>query len=197
MTDFTIQKGSTFSRVLRWETSPFVYTPITAITKAAPAVVTAVGHGLVDGWRAAIISVVGMRQINSKNSPLRSSDFHKVSFVSSTQVGFNDTDSSLFGTYTSGGYLCSYTPVDLAGFTARMQIRASAEAVDPPLLSLVSPTDITLDNTAKAITITITATVTAAFTFAAGVYALELVSATGVVTQLLSGNIIVLDEVTR
>jgi len=197
MTDLTIIKGSTFSRVLRWESLPFVYTPITAITKAAPAVVTAAGHGLVTGWRAAILSAGGMRQINAKNAPPTARDFHKVTFVSSSQVNFNDIDSSEFTTYTSGGVLCSYTPVSLSGFSARMKIRATASDTTV-LASLVSPTEIVLDDTNHTITITIPAADTAAYTFSAGVYDLELVSGAvvPVVTKLLSGNIVVADEVT-
>jgi hypothetical protein len=199
MTDITITKGSTFSRVLRWEAAPFVYTPITAISNAAPALVTAAGHGLVDGWRAAVLSPGGMRQIAAKNAPPTARDFHKVTFVSSSQISFNDIDSSGFTTYTSGGFLCSYTPVPLAGFSARMQIRATAEAANPPLVSLVSPTDIVLDDANHIITVTITAAATAALTFSSGVYDLELVSgdATPVVTKLLSGSVFVVDEVTR
>ena len=195
MTDITIRKGETFSRVLRWESAPFVYTPITAITKAAPAVITASGHGLVTGWRAAVLNAGGMRQINAKNSPPRASDFHKVTFVGSTQINFNDIDSSGFTAYTSGGYLCSYTPVSLASFTARMKIRATASSTTV-LESLTDSDGITLDNTNHTITITISATDTAAYTFTQGVYDLELASSGGVVTRLLEGNVTVLDEVT-
>jgi hypothetical protein len=199
VTDITIQKGSTFSRVLRWESAPFISTPITAIARATPAVITAASHGLVTGWRAAVVSAGGMRQINAKSFPPRSTDFHKVTYVSATQVSLNDVDSSNFTLYTSGGFLVSYTPVSLASFTARMQIRATVETADPPLVSLVSPTDIVLDDTNHTITVTISAAVTAAYTFSTGVYDLELVSgdATPVVTKLLSGNVIVLPEVTR
>lgn len=197
MTDLTITKGSTFSRVLRWEAQPFVFSPITAISKAAPCVVTSAGHGLVDGWRAAILSAGGMRQINAKSMPPRASDFHKLTYVSTSQVNFNDIDSSQFSTYTSGGFLCSYSPVSLAGFSARMKVRATPSD-STVLLSLVSPTDIALDDSKHTITMTIDAVATAALTWSTGVYDLELVSgdATPVVTKLLSGNITVLDEVT-
>ena len=199
MTDLTIIKGSTFSRVLRWEALPFQYIPITSISRAAPCVVTAAGHGLVTGQRAAVLSAGGMRQINAKSTPPTARDFHKVTFVGSTQVNFNDIDSSEFTPYTSGGFLCSYTPVSLAGYSARMQIRSTAETADPPLLSLTSPTDIVLDDTAHTISLNISATATAALTFSAGVFDLELVSgdATPVVTKLLSGNIFATEEVTR
>jgi len=197
MTDITIIKGSTFSRVLRWESLPFIYTPITAISKAAPAVVTAAGHGLVTGWRAAILSAGGMRQINAKNAPPTARDFHKVTFVGSTQVNFNDIDSSEFSAYTSGGVLCSYTPVSLSGFSARMKIRATASDTTV-LASLTSSAEIVLDDTNHTITVTIPAADTAAYTFSAGVYDLELVSGAvvPVVTKLLSGNVVVADEVT-
>lgn len=196
MTDIIIRKGETWSRTIRWESAPWVYTPITAITKAAPMVVTAASHGLVTGWRAAILSAGGMRQANSKNTPPRASDMRKVTFVGSTQVNFNDVDSSSFTTYTSGGYLASLTPVSLASFTARMQIRATADATTT-LDSLVSPTDIVLDDTNHTITVTISATDTAAYTFTSAVYDLELVSAGGVVTRLLEGSVTISSEVTR
>ena len=196
MTDIVIRKGESFSRVLRWESLPYVYTPITAITKAAPAVVTAAGHGLVDGWRASIISAGGMRQINAKNFPPRATDFKKVTFVSSSQVNFNDIDSSGYTTYTSGGYLMNYTPVSLASFTARMQIRATVSATTT-LVSITNGAGITLDDVNHTITIALPATDTAAYTWTEGVYDLELASAGGVVTRLLEGNVTVLSEVTR
>ena len=197
MTDLQIIKGKTFGQVVRWETSPLVYRPITAITQAGPVAITAVSHGLVTGWNVAVVNAGGMRQINAKNWPLRQSDFHKATASTADVITLNDVDSEGFSTYTSGGSLVYWTPASLAGFSARMQIRATVDAADPPLVSLVSPTDITIDDTAKTVTITITAVVTAAYTFSSGVYDLEMVSGAGVVTQLLSGNVTVLDEVTR
>lgn len=194
--DITIQKGATFSRVLRWESAPFIYTAITAITRAAPVAITSASHGLVDNWRAAVVSAGGMRQINARQIPPRSTEFHKITRVDANIVTFNDVDSSQYTAYTSGGYLVSYTPVSLSGFSARMQIRATVEATTA-LVSLVSPTDIALDDTNHTITITISATATAALDFEAGVYDLELVSGTGVVTRLLEGSVVVTPEVTR
>ena len=197
--DLTIIKGSTFSLVetLSLETLPLVYKPITAITNAGPVAITATGHGLATGWRAAVFAAGGMRQINAKQWPPRSTDFHLVTESTVDVITFNDTDSENFTAYTSGGSLVYWTPLSIATCTARMMIRATALAADPPLVSLASPTDITLDDTNHVITIVIAATVTAAYTFAAGVYDLELVTAGGVVTKLLSGNVTVADEVTR
>lgn len=204
MTDLIIQKGSTFSWTLRrqLETAPFVYKPITAITKASPVAITSASHGLATGWRAAVVGVLGMRQINGsgwKEGGERpySSDFHDVTVSDPNTITFNAISSAAYATYTSGGALVYYTPLSIATCTARMQIRATVDAVDPALVSLVSPTDITLDDTNHTITVTIAAAVTAAYTFSAGVYDLELVTAAGVVTKLDSGNVTVLDEVTR
>jgi hypothetical protein len=197
MTDLIIRKGSTFTRVLRWESLPLVYTPITAISKSAPVVITAAAHGLTDGWRAAVTSPGGMRQIKAKSFPPRTSDMHAVTVISSSQVSFNDVDSTGFSTFTSGGSLVSYTPVSLAGYSARMQIRDTAESTGDPLVSLVSPGDIALDDTAHTITVTISAIATAAFAWETGVFDLELVSADGVVTKILDGNVFAVDEVTR
>jgi hypothetical protein len=196
MTDITIEKGSTFSRVLRWETTPLIYKPISGITKAGPAVVTATGHGVVDGWRVAIVSVVGMRQINAKNWPLRPTDFRRATYIDANSFSLNDVNSSGYDAYTSGGLVVYNTPVDMASFTARMQVRSTVDAATT-LLSLTESAGIAINNSAKTITLTVSATATAALTFCSGVYDLEMVSQGGVVTKLLSGNVLVLPEVTR
>ena len=195
--DITIQKGETYSQVLRWESEPFVYKAITGITAAAPAVVTAVGHSVPDGWRVAVVSAGGMRQINAKNNPPLADEFVRATVLTVDTVELNAVNSADYTAYTSGGYLQYYTPVSLTGFTARMQVRATAESTGTALLDIDTDSEIVLDNTAKTITITLTAAVTAALTFTTGVYSLEMVSSGGVVTQLLTGNVTVLSEVTR
>ena len=199
--DITIRKGSTFSWVLRCEATPYVYKAITAITKAAPAVITATGHGMPNGWRAAILSPGGMREIAAKvpakGAPPAASEFKKITYIDANSFSLNEVNSLEFTAYTSGGAVMYMTPVDLASYTARMMIRSTEEATGTPLLSLVSPTDIALDNTAKTINVTIAATATDDLTFLTGAYDLELVSPAGVVTPLLKGSVTVEAEVTR
>jgi len=196
--NITIVKGKTFSRVLRWESLPLVYKPITAITQAAPVVISST-HALPDGWRAAVVSVQGMREINAKvpgkGKPPLASEFHKATVLTAGTISLNDVNSLEFSAYTSGGALVYYTPVSLSGATAQLQIRAT-EAATAVLLNLVSPTNIVLDDTAKTITITIAASVTEAFTFLTGVYELE-ITIGGVVTQLLKGTVTIEEEVVR
>ena len=100
----------------------------------------------------------------------------------------------------SGGILQFNTPVDLTGYVARMKIKdkvggtvlASTEAGDTPLDIL----SIALDTAKSTITLTISATATAALIWTKGVYELEMVSSTGVVTAILSGKVTVAKEVT-
>lgn len=195
--DLTIQKGATFSKVLRWEASPFVYKAITGITKAAPPVITAASHAVPDGWRVAVISAGGMTEINALNWPLRASDFHKATVLSSSTLSLNDTNAAEYTTYTSGGYLVYYTPVSLAGFTARMHIRETVDAAAAVLELTTANSRIELDDTENTITLFIEAADTEDLEITSGVYDLELVSGTDVVTRLLEGNITVVGEVTR
>jgi hypothetical protein len=177
-----IRQGSSYLDVVRWETEPFIYKPITAISQSAPAVVTAVGHGLTNGWRAAIVSAKGMRQINATDIT-DLDQFHSVTVVDADNVSFNDINSSGYSAYTSGGYLQFYTPHDLSSYTARMQIKDKVGG--NVLLSLTTENGgITIDPTAKTITRTISATDTAAITWTYGVYDMELVAPDGTVTNL-------------
>ena len=88
-------------------------------------------------------------------------------------------------------------PVDLTGYTARMQFRPSVNA--PTVYFSATSTDgrIVLGGATGAITINISAVETTAFTFVSAVYDLELQSASGVVTRLLEGGVSVSREVTR
>ena len=88
------------------------------------------------------------------------------------------------------------TPVDLTGYTARMQVRSSI-ASDEVLLELTTENGgITLGDVAGTIALHLDATDTAALEFTSGVWDLELVSA-DVVTRLLGGRLKVSKEVTR
>lgn len=92
----------------------------------------------------------------------------------------------------------SNTPVNLTSYTARMQARTSHIATGAPVLSLTTENGkITLGGTAGTITLNLTATETAAITQSSLAYDLELVSAGGVVTRLVEGQINLTPEVTR
>jgi len=88
------------------------------------------------------------------------------------------------------------SPVDLTGYTARMQARphAGSSAV---YLDLSSVNKITLGGPAGTIVISLTAAETAALPTGTFVYDLELISPLGVTTRLLAGRVVVSAEVTR
>ena len=92
-------------------------------------------------------------------------------------------------------------PVNLTGYTARLQVRASVDTPGTPLLelttTLVAGSGIVLGGAAGTIQLVAPAAATAAYTWDEGVYDLELISGTGVVTRLLQGPAKAWHEVTR
>lgn len=193
--DLTIEQGKTFNKVLRWETGPIIYKPITGITQAAPARITAADHNLPNGWRAAVVSVKGMTQINAQSTPPKTSDYHKVTVIDANTVELNDVNAADYKAYQSGGYLQFNTPVDMTGMTARMAIKDKVGGT--VLLSLTTANSrIVLDNASKTVRLVIPAADTAGITWKKGVFDLELISVDGTVTKLLSGAVAVVQEVT-
>ena len=188
--NFKIYQGSTFQETLYWEATLKAYAPITGITKTAPMVVISTAHSIPAGWSVKITNAGGMKEINSTDTILT------VTSVGTDSMTFNDVNSLGYTTYTSGGVVEYYVPVDLTGYTARMQIRAKLEDATEVIELTTENGGITVDDTTKTISLTISATDTALFTFTNAVYSLELVN-TGVVTTVASGMVYLVKEVTR
>jgi hypothetical protein len=201
--DFVIEQGETFALTVRWETdTPEVYKAITAISKTGPVRITAPGHGLVDGWRAAIEGVKGMVEINASHSPPRCNEYHEITYVDANTIDINTINTAavdengddLFGTYISGGYLRNNSAVDMTGYTPEMIVRdrvggniiASTRVADAPLNIITA----TADNTTKTINILISVDDVDALTWTRGVYDLSMVSTTST-TKLAEGTITV------
>lgn len=87
-------------------------------------------------------------------------------------------------------------PIDLTGYTARMQIRTSARAATATLALTTENGRIALGGAAGTITLSISAVDTAALAARPYVYDLELVTGASV-TRLLDGECLVTPEVTR
>lgn len=194
--NLAIVQGSTFSQTLRWETLPFMFAKIAAISNTAPVrITTQASHGILDGWRVAVVDAEGLTELNAASNPPKTSDFHQATVVDTTHIEFNPISAAGFEAYTSDGYLQWYTPHTLAGYTARMAIKNKVGGT--VLLSLTTENGgIELDDSAKTITLNISATDTAALTWTTGTYDLEMVSSTGVVTSLMTGSVSVTKEVT-
>lgn len=191
--NYKIYQGSTFKEVYRWESQTKQYANITAITKAAPCVITAPAHTIPQGWRVRVTGVSGMKEINM----VAEDSYYIATSVATNQVTLNQINSSNYTTYTSGGVLEWNYPISLVGYTAKMQIR---ETVDSPtvILELTHLNGgIILDTTNYTITVTMTSTQTAAFSFPTAVYSLELTDSSGNVTTFIQGNLTLIAEVTR
>jgi hypothetical protein len=184
-----IYQGSTFRETIRWESALKVYAPITNISKSAPMVVTASNHGVPVGWRVKINGALGMKEANT-------AEYITASEVSATAVTFNSINSLAFSTYTGGGVLEYNQPVDLAGYTARMQIRekVTSETVLENLTT--SNGKILINNTSKTISLILSAASTESYTWKSGVYSLEM-EKEGVVVPFIYGSVVVEREVTR
>lgn len=192
---WTIRQGRTFKYIVRPESLPLVYKPITAIAQSAPVTITATAHGLATGWNVAVTNVDGMTEINAVANALRDSDFKPVTVVDPNTVTINSVDAAGFSAYTAGGNLVYYTPVSLAGAVARLDLR---DAIGGALLYQMSTTlgNIAVDDTAHTVTLTIPAADTAGFTFLSAVGDLEVVYTDGFVDELLRVDVSVSQEVT-
>lgn len=191
----TIVRGETFSMVVRWMLKDqIVRKAITAISLASGAPrLSVASHGLTDGWPVSPYGVLGMTQINAKNSPPRDSDYHKATVIDPNTIELTgvtpvDENGGMWDAYESGGFIQFYAAQDLSGYVARLDIKdkkggtvwASSEIADTPKDIIVA----TVDAVAKTIMLEIDAVDTAAITATKGVTDLEMVSPTGVVTKL-------------
>lgn len=185
-----IYQGSTFTQVLRWESSTRVYVPITQITKSAPVVVTAANHNIPVGWRARVTNAGGMKELNLL-------DYNIVTSTTASTVTFNQVNSLGFTAYTSGGVLEYNQPVSLLGLTAKMQLREKLTSTTVLHELTTQNGGIVFDNTLKTITLTIPDEVTTLMNFTSAVHSIEFTDATGNTTPFAKGNALLEREVTR
>ena len=193
--NFKVYQGSTFQEVLRWESATKTYATISAISKAAPCVITVTSGQPTPpvNWRVRVTGVTGMKEINQ----LSDSDYYLTSAISSNNITINTINSAAYTTYTSGGIIEWNTPVPLAGYTAKMQIRESIDSSTVILELTTANGGIVIDTTNYTIGINMTSTQTAAFTFINAVYSLELTNVGGAVQTFVNGNLSLVPEVTR
>jgi hypothetical protein len=192
--NYKIYQGSTFQETLRWESETKGYATISAITKAAPCVITtAANHTIPVGWRIRVVGVGGMKEINS----LGDDSFYLVTGTTGTTLSLNRVNSLGYTAYTSGGVIEYNTPVPLTGYTAQMQIRETLESTAVIHQLTTGGNGIVINTSDSTIFVTIPAAVTRNFTFDTAVYSLELTDSSGVVTPFIAGNLTLVKEVTR
>lgn len=192
--NYKVYQGSTFQESYRWESETKVYVPISAISKAAPCVITtATNHVLPQGWRVRVTGAGGMKEINSVGDT-----YHLATGVTSNTITLNQVNSLQYTAYTSGGVVEYNQPVPLASYQARMQIRETVDSTTA-IYSTTSASGggFVVDTELSTITLTIPATVTQTFEFSTAVYSIELYQPGGLVVPFLTGNLTLVPEVTR
>lgn len=87
--------------------------------------------------------------------------------------------------------------INLTGYTARMQIRETVDSASFIIELTNANSRITLGGALGTITLTISAADTMSIVQNSGVYDLEIVSASGVVTRLIEGEVLITNNATR
>lgn len=196
--DLTILQGATFASVLQWFAADAVHKVIGSVAIGLPTMVTATAHGLTGSGRHPvwITNVKGPYALNTDGYRGSKPQWATVVDADTLAIDF-DSGSAAAWVPSPAACLTYYPPVDLTGYTARMQLRASA-AADAVLLDLTTENGgITLGATDGTITCTASAAQTAALAFSTAVYDLELVDGDGAVTRLAEGSVTLSREVTR
>lgn len=198
----TIVRGETLDLAVRWEDETIVYKPISSIANTAPVQIISTNHSVPPGWRVAVVSAVGMEQINAKGSPPKPSDYKTATVVSANALTLNEVNAAEFSAYKSGGYIQYNAPVDTTGFTARMQIRPTLSSAT--VLETLTSADVRLPNTGLVVDVVngiirvkIAASVTGLYTFKNAVYSIDAIAPSGVVTRVIAGAITTEQDPTR
>lgn len=194
-----IHHGITFSKVFRWGQPKLAYRKIQAASQTAPCVLTTdTPHDLPDGWSFRVSGCKGMVELNDRDASERiSRRYFKAKVVSPTTIELNDVNAAGFRPYTGGGIITYNVPVDLAGLTAKAQVRSDADSPSVLLEFSTSNGRIVLNNVAKTITMQLSAADAAILDWTDGFYNLEPISPGGIVTSIAAGPVRVDLDTTR
>lgn len=200
-----IRKGEAFEMVIRYDMEPVLYRAISGITLAGAPVLTLTSHGIPNGWTVRrITSVVGTTQINTHRlingvwEPTALGERYpnglKATYVDANSIRLNELNASGFTAYTSGGYVEYMTPVDLDGYTAKMDIRNPDSLSTLHLTLSTANGRITLNNTDKTISLYIAVADVNAITWTEGVTTLELTPADGKTKLVFPNRKVIVQE---
>ena len=192
--DIVILQGATLSTLLQWCSSDPVHKTISAVDTGLPTLITVTGHGLTQRTPVWITNVRGPRALNTDG--YRDCEPRMATVVDQDTLAI-DFDSGSLSAYQDGGVLTYYPPLDLTGYEARMQIRASRNAAAVLLELNTDNGGIVITAATGTIERRIAATDTADLSFLTGVYDLELTRPDGFVVRLAQGAVNVVPEVTR
>jgi hypothetical protein len=193
----TVRRGASEDIPIRVESDVLVYKPITDIAASAPISITAVAHGLKDGWRAAVMNS-GVPEIDiAWDDPLDDS-LRRITLIDADTVEFNDVNGISFTAYVAGGQLVYREPLDLSQFVdARMNVKAS---VSGPVLATYKHTtgELLIDLVTDSLRLTLDTADTSALAAGKRFFDIELVRLDGSVQPICSAKSVltVLPEIT-
>ena len=120
----TIRKGSAENIPIRLEQSAWSYATISAVSQTAPLRISALAHGIPDGWRVAIMNVKSVGDFAAQNNPPKDAELRPVTVIDADIVEFNAINGAAFRAYVSGGQLAYREPLDLTPYNgARMDVK--------------------------------------------------------------------------
>lgn len=193
----TIRRGASEDIPIRVESDVLVYKTITGIAASAPISITAVAHGMKDGWRAAVMNS-GVPEIDiAWDDPLDDS-LRRITLIDADTVEFNDVNGISFTAYVAGGQLVYREPLDLSQFVdARMNVKGS---VSGPVLATYKHTtgELLIDLVTDSLRLTLDTTDTSALAAGKRYFDIEMVRADSSVLPICSAKSVltVLPEIT-
>lgn len=199
----SIRLGASVDIPIRVETDSLSFAAIASISRAAPSrIVTTAPHGILDGWRCAVVDAKGMTEINAASSshPISDKDLHVVSVVDTTTLDLVGVSSLSFRAHTANtGTLAFYAPKDLTGYTAaRMDVKTSADDVDPLITFHTDDGTLEIDTVNGALWLRLLPDTLSTALIEVGEYVtdIEMIRADGVDALCATSPFVVVEEVT-
>ena len=185
--NLSVCRGQTASFSVRPGTGQYTYKAISGVSNTAPCVVTVVGHGIPDGYPVAVVTMIGMDELEASGNPPVEADYREASVADANSIVLNGVNSTDYTPYISGGYVQFHTPRDLATDEAAFTIYTDEGGT--AVLSLTSDpaAGVVVDNAAKVVTATIADEQSAALRAGEFFYRFNLLTVDGEVLPLTYG----------
>lgn len=191
--DLCLQQGATFAMSLQWCSPNPTFQPITAVQIGLPTLITVPSHGLT-GTDPIPVWITNVRGPSDLNTNGYRDTCPRYATVVDTNTLAIDFDSGSLPAWQSGGVLTTYAPINLTGYSGRLQIRPAAGNADVLLeINSAALGGITISGTTGVVALQITAAQTTLMTFPNAVYDLIVTAPDGVTTTRLAEGAVSVD----
>lgn len=189
MNPIIVQAGVDLELEFRLSGSDFVYRPITAISSAAPIRLTAISHGLPDGWSFWIEGINSPGPASLNRNRFSAQDPYQAVVIDADTLEINPVNGIGLPAYSGDGLIVYQNPVDITGATATFVIRK--DATSAPAITSAG----TVDATNKVVRIKVPAA-SVVLPFDRGLYQADITLFGGAVRLLGRGSITVNADLT-